>query len=228
MPPSNKVRSIAEVVAEAQAEDTAKFLGRPAPVNSPVHTGKLSDLDNEADRTLADLQQHLNKEEINKQREADLEADFLDSPHGKKLQALALAAERRAEKAEKLLEEKGMVLANGVPQKRMPKSQIDPSRMATALNKDGQLEFVNPYKNFPVREIDGKKVQLVASVPFYDKQCNWDDGYRSSSEHFIQSEHPNYANSVYVHIPTFKNFDKSIKEAFVIRTDEEVQLFYVV
>lgn len=216
----NIAKDEAEKAKVAEAEFTAK--------NKPQPTGTLKDLSNDADATLAELQEHLQKEEIDKQRVADAEADFMDSPYGKKLQALAKAAEARAAKAEALLAQKGLVLSDGTPQRRALKGKVDPERMKVEADKNGQLQFVNPYNNFPIKKIDGENVVLVASVPFYDKSCAWDDGHRHESEHFIQSEHPNYINAVYCRIRQFKSFDKTLRDAFVVRTDEEVQLFYVV
>lgn len=234
MPPSNRVRSIAEVQAEAIAEDAAleeKRLAkemRNGGVVPEKPTGTLSDINNESEMLLQDLAKDLNKDKFERQRNADAEADFLDSPTGQRLAAQLKAAEKRAAKAEALIEEKGLVLADGTPQHRIPKSSIDPERMKTRTRADGTVEFINPYKNFPVKEIDGCKVQLVGSVPFYNKECTWDDGYRSESQHFVQSDHPNYANAVYCRVRQFKNFDKQIKDAFVVRTDEEIQLFFVI
>lgn len=172
----------------------------------------LAELSTAADSVLNGLVAGLSSGARDEQKEEDAESDFEDSEKGRRLRAKFEKLKAEIKVKDQMLSDKGLVLASGQPQFRKVKEAIEPGRI---------------YNNFPVATIDDKPVRFVSSRPFYDKQVSWDDGFRQSSEHFIQCDHPIYTNAVYCHIPKFVNFDKALKEAYVIRTDEEIQLYFV-
>ena len=119
-----------------------------------------------------------------------------------------------------LKDSKGKILANGTPQNKFRRPAIDPERLK--VEDDGTIR--NPYLNWPIKEIDDVPVVLIGAVPFYNKECTWDENYRHLSEHFTQCEHPNYHNAVYCKI-RYADLFKQVSDAWVVRTDQEIQLW---
>lgn len=169
----------------------------------------LDELNNESNNVIADLTKKTLDEEFQREKREMDEIEFQDSIPGQIHTGLMKAAKNRKEADELLKESKGKVLADGRPQNRFKKPAIDPNKS---------------YENFPIKEIDGVPVVLIGAVPFFNKDVQWDENYRHLSEHFTQCEHPNYHNAVYCKI-RYSDLFKQVSDAWVIRTDEETQLW---
>lgn len=172
----------------------------------------LEDVKNEGDQILNKLSDSL-REEINEaQREEDADADLDDSSTQRRKAAIRRAEVRRAAEEKEDLERRGMVLAGGTV------------RPKTGRPEKPKVEDGKVYKNNPVTDIDGHKVQFIGARPVHDRKCTWDEGYEDQYEHFTQSDHPQYYNAVYVPV-TYEDYQKRVHEAYCIKTSEELQLF---
>lgn len=171
----------------------------------------IGEISNEADRVLNDLAEQTRMDELEKQRAIDAEADKGDTQLGRVASNKKEAALRKAAEDAAIKESKGAVLTGGVVSNKFKKPEIEPGKV---------------YKNFPVKTIQGVGVTFQAARPFHDKSCDWDEKYRNNYEHFIESDHPIYHNSAVTAVK-WTTHEKVVRDGFVIKTDEEIQLFLV-
>lgn len=169
-------------------------------------TVNLQNLSTEADQALNNfVAGEIDKEHI-EQRELDKKADSADSN-----KRAIRAKENHDIKLTADLEERGEVLSTGRPSGKKARPAVNPDP-----------KYV--YKNYPVKEIDGIRVLFLGARPFWDKQCEWDNGYQDQYEHFTQSEHPMFYNAVYCKVKYVDHY-KRVIDAWVVNTDQEKMLF---
>lgn len=155
----------------------------------------LEDLGRDSDNALNNMVLETRQKEIEEQRKEDASADKLE--------------QQRNVPRNGVVEDKGPILVSGKPLKARQKPAVEPGKV---------------YKNYPVKQIGGEDVLFLASRPFHDKTVQWDSGYEDSYEHFTETDHPMFFNSVVVKIKWLNHYKKLI-DAWVIRTDEEIMLF---
>lgn len=189
---------------------------------------ELADVSNETDRVLNQVAEGVINSEHDRQRKADAQADYEDSSAGAEARKKATTEGNREAKKDALLAEKGPVLTGGFARQKIAKrTQELVEDPKGKKDDDGNVLMVpKAYKNYPIRTIEGKDVQFVASNPIHNKANTWDEGYTDGYFHFLECEHPMYDNSVCTEV-VHENHDKVKKLGFVIKTDQEIQLFLV-
>lgn len=164
----------------------------------------LETLSTEADIALNNFVSTEVEKEHQEQRAKDKQADYEDT-YKRKIKAEANKAVALAED----LKERGEVLITGKVTGKKAKPPVEAGKV---------------YKNYPVSVIDETPVLFLGSRPFWDKQCEWDNGYQDQYEHFTQSEHPMFYNAVYTKVKFVDHYKKAI-DAWVVNTDQEKMLF---
>lgn len=89
-----------------------------------------------------------------------------------------------------------------------------------------EVDPTKKYTNYPIKNIDGHKVTFIGARPFHDRDCRWDEDYRSNYQHFKQCDHPHYHNAAYVEI-RFADHEKKVWPAYVVKNDTDIELYYV-
>lgn len=172
---------------------------------------ELGGISNASANALDDLTESAKERAILAQREIDKESDLQDTDRAINVERVKQREKRKEDDKEAQREAKGVVLVDGRPQRRLAKPKVEPGVK---------------YENYPIKTIDGVAVVFIGAVPFWNKECTWDEGYRENSEHFQDTDHPQYYNAVYCKIK-YTDLQKLTWDAWVIRTDQEIQLYRI-
>ncbi len=215
----DKEKEKAPVVPEAVKQDETAPKGG---------TDLLEDVSNEKDVILNEVAKGVIQDELAKQRGLDAKADHEDSYAGAEARKKAKAEQNRELKEKALLEDRGPVLVGGRTrvkvEKRVQELEPDPKGKT---DENGEVILVpKRYENYPIQTIEGYPVQFVASNSIMNKSNTWDEGFTDGYFHFTECGHPMYDNSVCTEI-IHENHDKLKKRGYVIKTNEEIQLFLV-
>lgn len=172
----------------------------------PTKGINLEILDTEVDFAMNNFVETEVEAKLQKQRDIDNQSDHQD-----KISVInsTKAKEREDMRVEEEIQKRGKVLANGKVSNKIGRPEVDPTKT---------------YKNHPIKTIEGQPVVFLGARPFWDKACEWDNGYQDQYEHFTESDHPMYYNAVIAKVK-YTDHNRRVLDAWVVSTDKEKLLY---